>query len=196
MSQFPSPFSTTSPTCPQPVRDVRVDLYNYRLLRSLQTNCSEGQLFHCPYYKPFSALDAGFTAPPFFISADHYFEWRIPNSDVAVVKVIFLIHPAHQFTTPVAITTTSLSSTTPTIIVLWWDCPQNVPSFLIYRLDFLTEQLPHADIESFKIYLEDFCVSYYRPISPFDLGPPLLPSHPPQVPHTPPNPFTIPLVPQ
>ena len=64
---YPSPFSSTAPIPLQPVQDVRDQLWSYHLQRSLETNWSSPPFIHQPYYLPFSALDAGFTAPPFLI---------------------------------------------------------------------------------------------------------------------------------
>ena len=98
-NNLPNPHSSLSPLPFTPVRDIRLDLWTYCLLRSLQSNASLGQLVHCPYYRRFSALDAGFTSPPFLLSADHYFEWRSLSPSTPLFN--HLLHFPHlQFPFP------------------------------------------------------------------------------------------------
>ena len=99
-NNLPNPHSSLSPLPFTPVRDIRLDLWTYRLLRSLQSNASLGQLVHCPYYRPFSALDAGFTSPPFLIGADHYFEWRSLSHLQPLCLITFCISPIYDFPSP------------------------------------------------------------------------------------------------
>ena len=98
---YPSPFPSTAPIPLQPIQDVRDQLWPYHLQRSLETNWSSPPFIHQPYYLPFSALDAGFTAPPFLISALHYFEWRSAIHHYPLIIVQIHISPAFSFNTPV-----------------------------------------------------------------------------------------------
>ena len=98
---YPSPFSSTAPIPLHPVQDVRDQLWSYWLQHSLETNWSHPPFIHQPYYLPFSVLDTGFTAPPFLISALHYFEWRSTVHHYPLILVQIHITPAFSFNTPV-----------------------------------------------------------------------------------------------
>ena len=192
---LPNPHLFLSPLPFTPVRDVRQDLWNYRILRSLQSNLTQGQLIHCPYYRPFSALDAGFTAPPFLIGADHYFEWRSILHHQPICVLLISIHPGYQFTIPEALITNSLIFTCPSITVLWWDTPEELPFKVLEFLEELDLALIHENLSNFIRDIQNFLQEVYRPISPYNNNYlPLRPTHPSALPLTPANPFTIPLV--
>ena len=127
-NNLPNPHSSLSPLPFTPVRDIRLDLWTYRLLRNLQSNASLGQLVHCPYYRPFSALNAGFTSPPFLICTDHYFEWRSLSHLQPLCLITFCISPVFDFPSPKVHFGNSIIHTCPTITILYWDCPETLPS--------------------------------------------------------------------
>ena len=133
---YPSPFPSTAPIPLQPVQDIRDQLWSYRLPRSLETNWSNPPFIHQPYYLPFSALDAGFTAPPFLISALHYFEWCSTIHHYPLILVQIHISPAFSFNTPVVHIVHSPQYSCPSIHVLWWDLPTTLP---LLALDYLQE---------------------------------------------------------
>ena len=60
LTGLPNPHQSTSPIPFVAVPDVRLLLWSYRVLRSLQSNLSSGQLIHQPYYRPVSALGQGY----------------------------------------------------------------------------------------------------------------------------------------
>ena len=194
-NNLPNPHSSLSPLPFAPVRDVRLDLWTYCLLRSLQSNASLGQLVHCPYYRPFSALDAGFTSPPFLLSADHYFEWRSLSHLQPLCLITFCISPVFDFPSPKVHFGNSIIHACPTITILYWDCPESLPSNVADFLFQLGEHLPDDNLYLFKSFLDRFIADFFLPISPYD-SPynPLWPTQPPTLPFTPANPFTIPLV--
>ena len=98
---YPSPFSSTAPIPLHPVQDIRDQLWSYRLQCSLETNWSSPPFIHQPYYLPFSVLDAGFTAPPFLLSALHYFEWCSTLHGYPLIIVQIHISPAFAFQNPI-----------------------------------------------------------------------------------------------
>ena len=122
-NNLPNPHSSLSPLPFTPVRDIRLDLWTYRLLRSLQSNASLGQLVHCPYYRPFSALDAGFTSPPFLLGADHYFEWRSLSHLQPLCLITFCISPVFDFPSPKVHFGNSIIHACPTITILSGNYP-------------------------------------------------------------------------
>ena len=75
LTSLPNPHKSTSPISFVAVPNVRLLLWSYRVLRSLRSNLSSGQLIHQPSYCLVSALDQGYTHPPFLLGADHVFEW-------------------------------------------------------------------------------------------------------------------------
>jgi len=204
LTGLPNPHSSSAPIAPVRVSDVRQDAWAYRLLRSLQVNRSSDRLVHRPYYRPFSAVDQGFTYPPFLVSADHYFEWRDSSHQYPIFTVNFCINPLFQFQSPCTILTNHLLFGCPCYQILWWDCPQHLPVALAELL-FLQEEELEENSVGFLHFLEEFCQAYFAPIAPY---PPIFnytlvpdqPPSPPTIPDSPPfalhNPNTIPLVSQ
>ena len=194
-NNLPNPHSSLSPLPFTPVRDVRLDLWAYCLLRSLQSNTSLGQLVHCPYYRPFSALNVGFTSPLFLIGADHYFEWRSLSHLQPLCLITFCISPVFDFPSPKVHFGNSIIYACPTITILYWDCPESLPSNIADFLFQLGEHLPNDNLYLFESFLDQFVTDFFLPISPYN-SPynPLRPTQSPTLPFTPANPFTIPLV--
>ena len=194
-NNLPNPHSSLSPLPFTPVKDVRLDLWTYHLLRSLQSNASLGQLVHCPYYRSFSALNAGFTSPPFLIGTDHYFEWRSLSHLQPLCLITFCISPVFDFPSPKVHFGNSIIHACPTITIFYWDCPESLPSNIADFLFQLGEHLPDNNLYLFESFLDQFVTDFFLPISPYD-SPynPLHPTQPPTLPFTPANPFTIPLV--
>ena len=182
---YPTPFSSTAPIPLQPFQDVRDQLWSYRLQRSLETNWS---------HPPFSTLDAGFTAPPFLISALHYFEWRSEVHHYPLIIVQIHISPAFSFNTPVVHIVHSPQYSCPSLHILWWDLPTTLP---LVALDYLQEydSLSSDNVDLFISQLDDFHTCYFGPITPYDrVTSSLRPPRALALPHTPANPYTIPLV--
>ena len=191
---YPSPFSSTAPIPLQPIQDVRDQLWSYCLQHSLETNWSHPPFIHQPYYLPFSVLDVGFTAPPFLISALHYFEWRSILHGFPLILVQIHISPAFSFNTQIVHIVHSPQYSCPSIHVLWWDLPTTLPSS---ALDYLQEynSISSDNINLFIRQLDNFHTRYFSPITPYDqvtssLRPPCALA----LPRTPANPYTIPLV--
>ena len=192
---LPNPHTSLSPLPFNPVRDVRDNLWTYRILRSLQSNTSKGQLLHCPYYRPFSALDSGFTAPPFLIGADHYFEWRSSLHQEPICTLLISVHLGFQFTFPQVLFANSITHSCPSITILWWDIPVDLPFQIIGFLEELDEELFDENLDLFNQAIQEFLLRAYQPISPYNTHPaPLRSSHPTSLPLTPSNPYTIPLI--
>ena len=164
-NNLPNPHSSLSPLPFTLVRDVRLDLWTYHLLRSLQSNVSLGQLVHCPYYRPFSALDAGFTSPPFLIGTDHYFEWRLLSHHQPLCLITFCISPVFDFPSPKVHFGNSIIHACPTITILYWDCPESLPSNVAEFLFQLGEHLPNNNLYLFKSFLDWFVADFFLPIS-------------------------------
>jgi len=149
LTGLPNPHSSTAPITPVRVSDVRQDAWAYRLLRSLQVNRSSDRLVHRPYYQPFSAVDQGFTYPPFLVGADHYFEWRDSSHQYPIFTVNFCINPLFQFQSPRTILTNHLLFGCPCYQILWWDCPQHLPIALAELLFLQEEELEETPWVSF-----------------------------------------------
>ena len=162
---YPSPFPSTAPIPLQPVQDIWDQLWSYHLQRSLETNWSSPPFIHRPYYLPFSALDTGFTAPPFLISALHYFEWRSTVHHYLLIIVQIHISPAFSFNTPVVHIVRSPQYSCPSLHILWWDLPTTLP---LVALDYLQEydSLSSDNIDLFIKQLNDFHTCYFRPSLP------------------------------
>jgi len=204
LTGLPNPHPSSTPITPVRVSDIRQDAWAYRLLRSLQVNRSSDHLVHHPYYQPFSAVDQGFTYPPFLVGADHYFEWRNPTHQFPIFTVNFCINPLFQFQSPLTILTNHLLFGCPCYQILWWDCPQHLPIALAELL-FLQEEEFDENSVGFLHFLEEFCQSYFAPIAPYPPAfnytlVPNQPPSPPTIPNSPSftlhNPNTIPLVSQ
>ena len=145
---------------------------------------------HQPYYLPFSALDAGFTAPPFLISALHYFEWHSTVHHYPLIIVQIHISPAFSFNTPVVHIICSPQYSCPSLHILWWDLPTTLP---LVTLDYLQEYdiLSSDNVDLFISQLDDFHTQYFRPITPYNqVTSSLRPPHTLTLPHTPANPDT------
>ena len=167
-NNLPNPHSSLSPLPFTPVRDVRLDLWTYHLLRSLQSSVSLGKLVHCPYYRPFSALDTGFTSPPFLIGADHYFEWRSLSHLQPLCLITFCISLVFDFPSPKVHFGNSIIHICPTITIFYWDCPEILPSNITDFLFQLGEHLPDDSLHLFESFLDRFIADFFLPISPYD----------------------------
>ena len=185
---YPTPFSSTAPIPLQPVQDVRDQLWSYRLQPSLETNWSSPPFIHQPYYLPFSALDAGFTAPPFLISALHYFEWRSEVHHYPLIIVQIHISPAFSFNTPVVHIVRSPS--TPVLLFIFSGGTFQ-PLFPSSLLTIFKSTIPsHLTTLTFLLVNSTTSILATSGLSPLTIeSPPLF-----ALPHTPANPYTIPLV--
>ena len=191
---YPSPFSSTAPIPLQPVQDIRDQLWSYHLQRSLETNWSHPLFIHQPCYLPFSVLDTGFTAPPFLISALHYFEWCSALHGLPLILVQIHISPAFSFSTPIVHIVHSPQYSCPSIHIFWWDLPTTLP---LLALNYLQEynSISSDDIDLFIRQLDDFHAQYFSLITPYNqITSSLCPPRALALPHTPANPYTIPLV--
>ena len=82
----------------------------------------------------------------------------------------------------------------PSIHILWWDLPTTLP---LVALDYLQEydSLSSDNVDLFISQLDDFHTRYFGPITPYErVTSSLRPPRPLALPHTPANPYTIPLV--
>ncbi|KAF9791322.1 hypothetical protein BJ322DRAFT_1104989 [Thelephora terrestris] len=146
MFSAPNPFPSTSPVQRPVVPDARRSIWEYKLLRSLQVNRTTGLLTHFPYYRPFAALDAGVTTPPFLLGADHQFLWNSDLTESVLATVYFSVSPAFYFPSPKVHLTTNVHTHCPALIILWWDIPTELPySIIEYLVHF--EQLSGQDFE-------------------------------------------------
>ena len=152
MSWSPNPFSTSPPVPSPSHNNHHTQLYSYRLLKSLQTNWTSGQLIHCPYYRPFSALDSGVVVSPFLVGGDHLFEWRSSFHHQPLVTVLFSVHPGFDFPSPRILITNSTSHACPSIVVLWWDIPTE-PPFTVLEYLYELNPLLEEDLTPFAIVL-------------------------------------------
>ena len=194
---LPNPFGNFSPFTFLAIPDRRFDLWSYRLLRSLQTSLSAGQLVHKPYYKPFSTLTEGYAYPPFLNSADHYFEWRSAIHHYPICIIVFSINPLHHFPNPHIVHTAHFTYHCPVIHILWWDLPRDLPN-IVSELITAYDDNYQLGLTGLLPLLEQFIDSYFAPITPFpyeDQAEPLSPPTPSSPPYSPLlNPNTIPLV--
>ena len=163
--------------------------------RNMVRSASKGQLLHCPYCRPFSALDSGFTAPPFLIGADHYFEWRSSLHQEPICTLLISVHPGFQFSFLQVLFSNSITHSCPSITILWWDLPVDLPFQITDFLKGLDQELFHENPDLFNQAIQNFLTKAYQPISPYNTHPaPLRPTHPLHLLPTPSNPYTIPLV--
>jgi len=200
LTGLPNPHKSTSPIAFVAVPDVRLLLWSYRVLRSLQSNLSSGQLIHQPYYRPVSALDQGYTHPPFLLGADHVFEWRSPLHGFPLCIVTISINPLYHFPRPHLVVANSFTYQCPHLHLLHWDLTTEIPLKLSKSLEQVNQYLD-GDLTELFVHLNQFYFDYFQPITPYDRSPhsPLLPSEPPTTPFIPTiptsdNPNTIPLV--
>jgi hypothetical protein len=184
----PNPFPSTTLLSRPSVQDVRQSIWEYKLVRSLQINRSTERLTHHPYYRPFAALDSGVTTPPFQIGADHQFLWISELTNSVLATVYFSISPAFYFPSPRVHLTTNVHTHCPSLIVLWWDIPTDLPFAIIdYLVSF--ERLSDQDFEPFIQHLAEFCTQYNSPVSPYQTEAPLALNLPPLLPSTPGTPY-------
>jgi hypothetical protein len=181
----PAPFPSNSSSVLDHLTSNR-DWWSYRQLRALQTNYSEHQLFHRPFYRP--AVSLSFEYPsPIQVGTEHYFEWRRYNDTSIIASVHIIIHPAFTLLGPHYKITRSSHQAYPTVHILWWDCPFHLPSEVSH---FLTNDLlsiwPDDNLDQFDLLLHTFCDRYYRPVTPFSAPQNLYP-------HSPSSPDYIPL---
>ncbi|KAF9779669.1 hypothetical protein BJ322DRAFT_1113458 [Thelephora terrestris] len=188
MFNAPNPFPSTSPVQQPVVPDARRSIWEYKLIRSLQVNRTAGLLTHFPYYRPFAALDAGVTTPPFLLGADHQFLWNSDLTESVLATVYFSVSPAFYFPSPKVHLTTNVHTHCPALIVLWWDIPTELPySIIEYLVHF--EQLSGQDFEPFVQQLNQFCQDYNSPVHPYQTESPLSLDIPPPLTSTPGTPF-------
>ena len=75
------------------------DWWTYCQLRALQTNYTEGQLVHKPFYHPLISLT--FTEPsPIQVGSEHYFEWRTTDREEIIFTFHLVINPSYGFFAP------------------------------------------------------------------------------------------------
>ena len=75
------------------------DWWTYHQLWALQTNYTEGQLIHKPFYRPLISLT--FTKPcPIQVGSEHFFEWRTTDQEEIIFKFHLTINPPYGFLTP------------------------------------------------------------------------------------------------
>ena len=178
------------------VTAVRLDLWKYRLLRSLQSSATNGNFIHTPHYRPFSSLTEGVITPPSLIGADHLFEWRDQRHGYPVVTVLITVNPAFHFTSPHVVSTIHSIYRCPYIHILYWDFPLEIPTTVRLYLQDLDNLFDNGLID-FLYELDSFTLNYFDPVSPYDRpSSPLVPNSPPPLPFIPTsnNPNTIPLV--
>ncbi|KAF9789449.1 hypothetical protein BJ322DRAFT_1105300 [Thelephora terrestris] len=170
------------------IPDARRSIWEYKLIRSLQVNRTNGLLTHFPYYRPFAALDAGVTTPPFLLGADHQFLWNSDLTESILATVYFSISPAFYFPSPRVHLTTNIHTHSPAIIVLWWEIPTELPySVIEYLVNF--ERLSDQDFDPFVQQLHQFCQDYHSPVHPYQTESPLSLDIPPPLVSTPGTPF-------
>ena len=59
-------------------------------------------------------------------------------------------------------------NTCPTITILYWDCPESLPSNIAKFLFQLGEDLPNDNLYLFESFLDRFVADFFLPISPYD----------------------------
>ena len=180
------------------IRDIRLDLWSQRLLKSLSVNQTRGQLVHCPYYRPFSSLDQGAPTPPFFSTAEHYFEWCSIYTNQPLAIVHFLVHPVYHTDVPQVLITPHPLYNCESCIISWWNFPTTLPGQLIAWLQGVSKL--YNQEESFWLFthaLANFTADFWKPVHPYNhKSPNLRPSHAPLLPLTPNHPsITTSLVP-
>jgi hypothetical protein len=193
-SPLPNPFND-GPTYNLPsIPDVRSFLWNYRLIRSLQTDFTGGQLVHRPYYRPYSSLLQGPASFPFINGGTHHFEWLHPIHQSPIVVIVLSIDPSFDFSYPSIKVIPRRFLGLPSIHISYWDCPASLPHQVFNALEKLSEDL-HPSIITFGDHLIEFLEFYFQPIQPYeDVNSLLLLDHSPNIPVPPLNPNFIPLV--
>ena len=124
------------------------DWWTYHQLRALQTNYTEGQLVHKPFYRPLISLT--FTEPtPIQVGSEHYFEWRTTDQEEIIFTFHLVINPSCRFFAPHTFIQSNSHRAYPTIFNIWYDCPHYTPTQLIDYLknDLSYIWLDHAPIK-------------------------------------------------
>jgi len=135
LTSLPNPHKSTSPITFVAVPNTRLLLWSYRVLRSLQSNLASGQLIHQPYYRPVSALDQGYTHPPFLLGADHVFEWHSTLHRFPLCIVTISINPLYHFPHPHLVVANSFTYQCPHLHLLHWDLTPEIPLELSESLE-------------------------------------------------------------
>ena len=165
---YPNPFSAfTFPSSFISDMEINFAVWNYRLLRSLQTNHTSSPFIHQPYYRPFSTLTEGYARPPFLLGANHYFEWRSSLHQHPICVVLFSINPLYCFSSPQVINSNHSIYQCPVVHILWWDYPREIPVTVrefLYNLDELIDN----GLTDFLFSLNTSCIKYYAPLTPFN----------------------------
>ena len=120
--------------------------------------------------------------------------WSSPPFIHQLIIVQIHISPAFSFSTPVVHIVRSPQYSCPSIHILWWDLPTTLP---LVALNYLQEydSLSSDNVDLFISQLDDFHTRYFGPITPYDrVTSSLRPPRALALPHTPANPYTIPLV--
>ena len=131
-SLLPLPF----PSIP----DITLDLWKYRVVRSLCSNWSLGCLLHLPFFRPYHFTSDSTTSPPLLEGASHYFEWRHPDSLYPLAIFVIDINPAFQFDYPLSHITHHLTFGGPAFHILHWDCPVVLPYQITDKFDQLHQE--------------------------------------------------------
>jgi hypothetical protein len=181
----PAPFPSNSSALLEHLTANR-DWWSYRQLRALQTNFSEQQLYHRPFYRPVVSLSFEYPSP-IQVGTEHYFEWRRFEDNSIITSIHFVIHPAFTFLEPHYRISRSSHQAHPTIHIFWWDCPFHLPLEVSHFLNHDLHNIwPEDNLDQFDLLLTSFCVRYYKPVTPFSA-----PQH--LYPHSPSSPDYIPL---
>ena len=140
-----------------PPLDLQRSIPNYLVERSFQSNWTEGALIHFPVRRPVgNSISAG----------DHYFEWRVPGRSQPIATVTFSICPFLDAEVPITYLNTSPRTGALNCSVFSYTVPTYLPIRIEEALLDLGDIGNGCDTASFVSYLNDFCIDYYRAVSP------------------------------
>jgi len=120
-----------------------------------------------PYYRPISALDQGYTHPPFLLGADHVFEWRSTLHGFPLCIVTLSINPLYHFPHPHLVVANSFTYQCPHLHLLHWDLMPEIPLELSESLEQVNQYLD-GDLTKLFVHLNQFHFNYFLPITPYD----------------------------
>ena len=157
------------------------DWWSYRQLRALGEFLvsPDAQLVYTCYYQPVIPINN--QQPPHLqVGSEHYFKWRILNSDFVIVAFHLLINPRVHTHDPIIKISRRSYKPYPLITCVWHDCPHRVDTI---TSDFISVYLLNSwggdsRLDIFEEILNCFFTAYYRPVSPQSVPQNLWPHHP------------------
>ena len=139
----------------------------------------DAQLVYTCYYRPVIPINN--QQPPHLqVGSEHYFEWRVLNSDFVIAAFHLLINPLVYIHDPIVKISRRSYKPYPLITCVWHNCLHWVD---ILTSDFISNYLfnswgSKSRLDIFKEILNCFFTACYCPVSPQSIPQNLWPHHP------------------